>query len=345
MSIKLNSQFNNNIIRLEWFNESDKKDLSTYLCKICRGIYNNPVLLSCGHIICKECYKINNKKCLICGENNISIKSENLPFITSYLSKKICKCKNENCNMKLSVDNILSHLKECPKELIFCKFNCGTQILRENMESHESLCLYRPFQCKHCNKDIAHFKNLENHLEKECPLYYIKCSFCGEDILKKNTENHLNFKCSKTDKKCMFSIIGCNEKISPDCTEEHLELYQLKHIELLSKFLLDINNKTYKLFKKINIIEKKNNKSLNKLKKKFELNQKQMMNMNNIDNNNNSISYSIALDEELGENQSDKNDKNIKKDSDSIKSNKNKEIKESGDEKSLLNKKKINKNN
>jgi hypothetical protein len=171
---------------------------------------------------------------------------------------------------------------------------------------------------------------LENHLEKECPLYYIKCSFCGEDILKKNTENHLNFKCSKTDKKCMFSIIGCNEKISPDCTEEHLELYQLKHIELLSKFLLDINNKTYKLFKKINIIEKKNNKSLNKLKKKFELNQKQMMNMNNIDNNN-SISYSIALDEELGENQSDKNDKNIKKDSDSIKSNKNKEIKESGD--------------
>ena len=70
-----------------------------------------------------------------------------------------------------------------------------------------------------------------------------------------------------------------------------------------------------------------------------------MMNMNNIDNNNNSISYSIALDEELGENQSDKNDKNIKKDSDSIKSNKNKEIKKSGDEKSLLNKKKINKNN
>ena len=86
---------NNNIIKLEWFEENDKKDLSNYLCKICNGVYNNPVLLSCGHIICKECYILNSKKCLICDEPNISIKSENLRFLTLYLSKKLCKCKNE----------------------------------------------------------------------------------------------------------------------------------------------------------------------------------------------------------------------------------------------------------
>ena len=336
MSNISNEQINNNVIKLDWFDKNDQKDLSTYLCKICNGIYNNPVLLSCGHIICKECYKINNKKCLMCGENNISIKSENLPFITSYLSKKVCKCKNENCDKKFSINNILPHLKECPKEQILCRFDCGIKILRENIEIHEKNCTNRPFQCKYCKKDIIKFKFLDNHLDKECPLYYIKCSFCGEDILKKNTENHLNYKCAKTDKKCMFSIIGCNEKISPGGTEEHLELFQLKHLELLSQFLLDINNKTQKIFRKINIIEKKNSKSLNKLKKKFEMNQKQMMNINN---NDNSISYSIALDEEAGE---ASNDKNNKKDSDSIKSKITKKINDSNEEKemTLLNKKK-----
>lgn len=311
---------NNNIIKLDWFEENDKKDLSNYLCKICKGIYNNPVLLSCGHIICKECYKLNNKKCLICGENNISIKSENLPYITSYLSKKTCKCKNDNCNKKLQIGNILSHLKECPKEHIFCRFSCGIKVLRENIESHEKTCKYRPFQCKYCNKDIKQFQYLESHLDKECPLYYIKCDYCQEDVLKKNIENHLNFKCTKTDKKCMFSIIGCNEKISPNGTEEHLELYKIRHIELLSHFLLDINNKAQSLFNRINIIEKKNKKSLNKLSRKIELKREQMVNLENIDN---SISYSIALDEEVAELVNEKN----KKDIESTKCNKNKKRK------------------
>lgn len=314
---------NYNIIKLDWFEENDKKDLSNYLCKICNGIYNNPVLLSCGHIICKECYKLNNKKCLICGENNISIKSENLPYITSYLSKKTCKCKNENCDKKICVDSILSHLQECPKEPVYCRFNCGNKIIREEIQKHESTCVYRPFQCKYCNKDVVQFQYLDNHLNKECPLYYIKCNFCEEDVLKKNIENHLNFKCTKTDKKCMFSIIGCNEKISPNGTEEHLELYKIKHIELLSHFLLDINNKAQNLFKKISIIEKKNKKSLNRLKKynnKHEIKHEQMVHLDNIDN---SISYSIALDEEVAELVNDKN----KKDIESIKSNKNKKKK------------------
>ena len=314
---------NNYIIKLEWFDENDKKDLSNYLCKICNGIYNNPVLLSCGHIICKECYKLNNKKCLICGENNISIKSENLPYITSYLSNKTCICKNEGCNKKLMIKDILQHLKECPKEIILCKYNCGNKIIRENIESHESICIYRPFQCKYCNKDVIQFKNLENHLDNECLLYYIKCKFCGDDVLKKNIDNHLNYECTKTDKKCMYNIIGCTEKIAPNANEEHLELYKIKHIELLAKYLLDINNKAQNLFKKINIIEKKNKKTFNRLNKKFELKQKQMMNLNNIDNN--SISYSIALDEEVGE---VVNDKNNIKDKDNSKPNKYKKKKE-----------------
>ena len=315
MSIKTN------IIKLDWFNENDKKDLSNYLCKICNGIYNNPVLLSCGNIICKECYKINNKKCLICGENNISIKSENLPYITSYLSKKTCKCKNEGCNQQLTIKNILIHLEMCPKEIIACKYKCGNKLLRESVESHESICIYRPYQCKYCKKELIHFKNLENHLDKECPLYFLKCKFCGEDVLKKNIENHLNFICKNTDKKCLFSIIGCTEKISPNGNEEYLDLYKIKHIELLSHFLLDINCKAQNLLKRINIIEKKNKKCLNKLNANFELKQKQTININNIDN---SISYSIALDEEVGELI---NDKNYKKDTESLKYNKNKKRK------------------
>lgn len=313
---------NNNIIKLDWFNENDKKDLSNYLCKICNGIYNNPVLLSCGNIICKECYKINNKKCQICGENNISIISENLPYITSYLSKKTCKCKNDGCFQKVNIKNILNHLEKCPKEILLCKYNCGNKILRENMESHEKTCNYRTCQCKFCKKEIVHYKNLENHLDKECPLYYLKCKYCEENVLKKNIENHLNFKCKKTDKKCILSIIGCTEKISPNGNEEHLELYKIKHIELLSHFLLDINNKAQNLLKRINIIEKKNKKCLKKLNSNFELKQKQKMNLNNVDN---SISYSIALDEEVGE---IINEKNSKKDNENLKYNKNKKKKE-----------------
>ena len=286
---------NNNIIKLEWFEENDQKDLSNYLCKICNGVYNNPVLLSCGHTLCKECYNLNKNKCLICNESNISIQSDNPRFLTLYLSKKICKCKNEQCGKKFNIQNILSHLKECPKELIPCKYNCGNKILRENLEEHENNCVFRPCFCQFCNKNVEKYKFLENHLENECEKNFITCEFCGEKILKKNFENHLNYKCTKSDKKCMFSIIGCEEKIAPNGNEEHMELFKLRHIELLAQFLVDINNKTLNIYKKINWVEKKNKKSLNRLKNQWEIKQKQMHNLEN-DN-----SYSIALDEELGE--------------------------------------------
>ena len=104
----------------------------------------------------------------------------------------------------------------------------------------------------------------------------------------------------------MFSIIGCEEKIAPNGNDEHMEIFKLKHIELLAQFLMDINSKTLSIYKKINWVEKKNKKSLNRLKDKWEVKQKQMINLNlhNIENDN---SYSIALDEELGEGINDKN--------------------------------------
>ena len=40
---------------------------------------------------------------------------------------------------------------------------------------HWSCCEY----CKRSNKELIHFKNLENHLDKECPLYFLKFKFCG----------------------------------------------------------------------------------------------------------------------------------------------------------------------
>lgn len=67
-------------------------------------------------------------------------------------------------------------------------------------------------------------------------------------------------------------------------------------------------------------MKKKNKKSLNKLSRKFELKREQMVNLDNIDN---SISYSIALDEEVGELVNEKN----KKDIESTKCNKNKKRK------------------
>ena len=305
MSLEIN---NNNIIKLEWFEESDQKDLSNYLCKICNGVYNNPVLLSCGHILCKQCYDINKNKCSICNEMNISIQSENPRFLTLYLSKKMCTCKNAQCKKKFNIENILSHLKECPKELLMCQYNCGNKILRENLSVHEKECMYRPCTCTLCGKDVLKFKYLENHLEKECDKNFIKCQFCEENILKKNIESHLNFNCTKSDKKCMFSIIGCEEKIAPNGNEQHLEMFKLKHIELLAQFLMEINNKTLNIYRKINWVEKKNKKSLNKLKNKWEIKQKQMtnINLNNIENDN---SYSIALDEELGEGNNGKDNK------------------------------------
>ena len=305
MSLEIN---NNNIIKLEWFEESDQKDLSNYLCKICNGVYNNPVLLSCGHILCKQCYEINKNKCSICNETNITIQSENPRFLTLYLSKKMCTCKNAQCKKKFNIKNILSHLKECPKELLMCQYNCGNKILRENLSAHEKECMYRPCTCTLCGKDVLKFKYLENHLEKECDKNFIKCQFCEENILKKNIESHLNFNCTKSDKKCMFSIIGCEEKIAPNGNEQHLEMFKLKHIELLAQFLMEINNKTLNIYRKINWVEKKNKKSLNKLKNKWEIKQKQMtnINLNNIENDN---SYSIALDEELGEGNNGKENK------------------------------------
>ena len=56
----------------------DEKKISRHLiCSLCKKVFNNPVLIDCGHTFCYDCItqklKENNNECPKCHEKNFSL--------------------------------------------------------------------------------------------------------------------------------------------------------------------------------------------------------------------------------------------------------------------------------
>jgi len=135
-------------------------------CKICKQVFTDPFIMSCGHSFCKKCTMTTTH----CPVHKVRM-STILP------------------NLALS-DQIGDLLVYCR----YCKFTsnkeidtsaCTEKIKYSQLKTHESTCMYAPVKCPNnpnCPEMLR--KNLEEHLKNcnNCTCQYKKygCKFIGD---------------------------------------------------------------------------------------------------------------------------------------------------------------------
>lgn len=210
--------------------------IADYKCPLCEGITNNPVVDSCGHFYCEECYTIYTKTSAICPVDNQTElrfeKSNKIPIVSVILEKQTVLCKNRvrDCGWKGKLQELNKHLNDqCLKQFVPClNKECKNEICRESLQEHMKQCEYRMEKCNDC-KDSLPFNQLKDHNEV-CPKANITCpQECGESILREELKKHIGDKCLFTVVPCPFEDLGCGIKVIKKELNKHLETQILMH--------------------------------------------------------------------------------------------------------------------
>jgi TNF receptor-associated factor 4 len=127
-------------------------------------------------------------------------------------------------HLNLQVNHLGDRFSGCQLVKLACKF-CGNDFQRKDLLEHEGdECMQRPYSCEYCENFKATFHEvtidhwpvcsfrpvqcpnecgispklqfLERHIEDECPLKMVECTFkyagCKQTFLRKDMEDHMN---------------------------------------------------------------------------------------------------------------------------------------------------------
>ncbi len=209
---------------LEDFIQENHKKLKQYICPLCTGVLVEPVMDSKGHMFCKKCLLIYEKKHfsktkkLLCPISNHVLKITDLKsyeLINNYLKEMICVCPNRRKGCKWEGKYYLrkDHIdKECEfiTQEICPNEGCNLKIKSEDVNSHIIICNFRKINCEKCGLNIV-FNDKNEHI-KECVKENTKCKKCGVIIVRENMEKHLKDECPEVEIDCDFLFFGCKDK-------------------------------------------------------------------------------------------------------------------------------------
>jgi len=72
------------------------------------------------------------------------------------INKLKTKCSFKDCSWTGDLlDLVKDHRSQCKYATIKCSRNgCGESFLKEEMEKHDNICLYKYLQCCYCQNDV-----------------------------------------------------------------------------------------------------------------------------------------------------------------------------------------------
>ncbi len=108
------------------------------------------------------------------------------------------RCYNYGCRLIFERRFIVEHqCRECPLRVFSCE-HCHEyeSTYRDVTTNHWAVCKCYPLPCPHeCRQETIQRQNLEQHLNKECPLHEVACEFqgagCKTRLLRKDMPDHL----------------------------------------------------------------------------------------------------------------------------------------------------------
>ena len=158
----------------------------------------------------------------------------------------------EHLNLSPSSDNRGSG---CNFVELAC-LHCEEEFQRKLLCNHEeNECLQRPYKCACCDDYESTFEDVTTKHIYVCPCLFIPCaSECGESLQRKDLATHLETNCPLHVIECSFRYAGCEEKLPrkdmpahiKDNLAEHMSLQAISTQQQLEKIKAEMQSlKTY----------------------------------------------------------------------------------------------------
>lgn len=279
--------------------------IAEYLCPLCNGVADKPVIDICGHLFCEVCIAKHlnslgkSKVCPITKDiysNNVVEQIvHSMPYIKGILDRQKLKCVNK-CEWVGKLGDFPDHEKnECKNIPITCVNlyeGCRVTLIRSEIDSHIETCEFKPSMCEFCNLKVAK-KQIDDHLGM-CPNFRVSCTNeCDNTFQRKELEQHLKNDCVNTIIECTFSKIGCEVKTKRKDLYDHYNKESFYHSNLIVKNLTVLKEKIDTLDEENEDLKKKI-EGLKREKAKLDTLSSPVMDLNTkthkstINNNNNS---------------------------------------------------------
>ena len=237
----------------------DGEPPSDCICQSCTFVSQDPQQVSCcGNIYCKGCLQqlkesANDFKCPTC-HNDIS----NNYFSDTRADKRIkslevyctnresyCLQDDSSCQWKGYLKDIDTHLQQCPYQFISCTNDCWEYVQRKQLQYHlENDCPKRLIICRYCKAEGI---LTGDHFEV-CPQYPILCTNeeCGQEIPRIQMKLHKR-SCPKEITCCQYKTIGCAQKMKREEQKEHNEQSMEEHLQMAMEEMLVLKEEIVEL--------------------------------------------------------------------------------------------------
>jgi len=181
----------------------DEKKISRHLiCSLCKKVFNNPVLIDCGHTFCYDCIyqklKENNNECPKCHEKNFSLDFSRDLMAYNLVMELEVSCNNVGkCPWIGHLSELVAHQNICDKTMKILEEN-NKKIIKRISKRFS----YDKESVKHNEKDNTVFRTetknnkiskdgeiMINNLKNEKEKYLQSTNARKEDLINEEEKN------------------------------------------------------------------------------------------------------------------------------------------------------------
>ncbi len=168
------------------------------------------------------------------------------------------KCGNRRCRWKGTVATLAYHSTKCWFTLLPCPKECKDDygeincFIRKNLDEHlQEDCPNRDYECEHCGEEGTYAEITEVHDDIcEFKLVYCPNDECPSVMQRQEVDEHVKSECEYTMTPCKYESIGCSVKMKRQDMEKHEQKDKQGHLNMamdttlqLKKELLMIKEK------------------------------------------------------------------------------------------------------
>ncbi|KAJ4455510.1 hypothetical protein PAPYR_9541 [Paratrimastix pyriformis] len=245
-------------------------EVELWKCLACGTHLMEPVLLSCGHHVCRACVPANASEGGLCPVPGCGKRFEHFIRNPTYGKtivpnlRVLCvhhapqtagpasgSRKEEDhaaaalgtvdgrpvyCAAVVTVATLQQHLDtECPAHPVACPDQCGRQVVRGQLPEHrEHHCMRRRVLCPQCMERVLVTDLCERHMKRECARRPQDCrQGCGQQIPLADMDEHCHRDCKNRPQACPFHVLGCDELVAPPNLSCHCTERLTDHLEML----------------------------------------------------------------------------------------------------------------
>ena len=201
---------------------------------------------------CVESIKEKGKPCPLCNNNDFTfMRDYGLERYLKEFDV-LCSHKKDGCEWKGKLAELEEHLNPsssstsqssgCGFVVVECLQGCGEWFLRRHLGDHHTLfCKFRSYSCKYCQVYRSTFHDVTNIHYGECGSYPVSCpeNCCEKMFDRRDLEGHLERECPLVVIECSFSFAGCQVRLSRKDQPEHSKQTNI-HLSVLGSFTKDL---------------------------------------------------------------------------------------------------------